>query len=53
MDIKEFIERRIKENKHLFESEELKLIYQNATLIKKIYLLGGMDSTNAILGGAK
>lgn len=53
MDIQEFVKERIKENENLFESEELETIKQNATLIKKIYLLGGMDSTNAILGGAK
>ena len=51
MDIKELVQNRVKENEKLFESEELELIQKNATLIKKIYLLGGMDSTNAMLGG--
>lgn len=52
MNIKEFVQNRVKENEKLFESEELELIQKNAILAKKLYLLGGMDSTNAILGGA-
>ena len=51
MEIKEFIKQRINENKNLFEQKELEAIENNENLIKKIYLLGGMDSTNAFLGG--
>lgn len=51
MNIKEFVRKRINENKHLFEKEELKVIENNENLIEKIYLLGVMDSTNTTLGG--
>lgn len=50
MEIKEFVQQRINENKNLFEQKELEIIENNENLIKKIYLLGGMDSTNAMLG---
>lgn len=52
MDIQEFVKERIEENNHLFAKEELELIKENEELIKKIYLLAGMNVTNAILGGA-
>ena len=52
MSIKEFIRERIEENKHLFTQEELKSAKENEELIKKIYLLGGINGTNAMLGGA-
>lgn len=51
MNIQEVIEERIKENEKQFTNEELDLINKNKKLIKKIYLLGGMNSTNAFLGG--
>lgn len=52
MDIKEFVKERIEENKNLFAKEELEVIKENEELIKKIYLLAGMNVTNAMLGGA-
>ena len=52
MDIQKFVIERIEENKHLFEEEELEVIKENEELIKKIYLLAGMNVTNAMLGGA-
>lgn len=51
MEIKEFIKERVEENKHLFKREELETIKENEELVKKIYLLAGMNVTNAILGG--
>ncbi len=40
----EIIEERIKENKEIFSKEELQIITKNNILIKKIYLLGVLDS---------
>ena len=37
--------------KKRFTSGELRRIKQNKKLIKKIYLLAGINITNAILGG--
>lgn len=51
MEIKEFVKQRINENKNLFEPKELEIIEKNENFIKKIYLLGGMDNANAMLGG--
>lgn len=50
MNIQKVIEERIKENEKQFTSEELDQINKNKELIKKIYLLGSMDSINAFLG---
>lgn len=40
----EIIEERIKENKEIFSKEELQIITKNNILIKKISLLGVLDS---------
>lgn len=52
MNIQEFIDERIKENEKQFTNKELRRIKQNKELIKKIYLLAGMNVTNAFLGNA-
>ena len=41
--IKEFLEKRIEENKKLFSEYELNLIKENINTIKKIYILGGIN----------
>lgn len=51
MDINEFVQKRVKCNEELFESEELQIIQQNVELIKKIYLLAIKDNINIIQGG--
>lgn len=51
MDIKNFIKERIEKNQEQFTNKELRKIRKNQKLINKIYLLGGMDVTNSILGG--
>ncbi len=48
--LKNFLEKRIEENKNLFSYEELKIIKQNPNLIKKIYILGIKDTNNTING---
>lgn len=52
MEIKQFVMKRIEENLKQFTNKELRKIRKNQKLISKIYLLGGMDSTNSMLGGA-
>lgn len=52
MEIKEFIKERIVSNKKQFTNKELRQIKKNQKLINKIYLLGSMDATNTMLGGA-
>lgn len=42
----EFIKERIKENKNLFSKEELKIIEDSFTLMKKIYLLGFINASS-------
>ena len=49
MKIIDFINERIENNKHLFEEQELITIKENQDLVKKIYLLAGVDVTNSIL----
>lgn len=51
MDMKEFLKERITDNKKQFTNEELSEIEKNFSLVKKFYLLGLLDSANAILGG--
>lgn len=41
--IKELLDKRIKENIHLFDECELCLIKENIVIFKKIYILGLMD----------
>ena len=48
--LKNFLEKRIEENKNLFSHEELEIIKQNPNLIKKIYILGIKDTNNTING---
>ena len=48
--LKNFLEKRIEENKNLFSHEELEIIKQNPNLIKKIYILGIKDTENTING---
>ncbi len=48
--LKNFLEKRIEENKNLFSQEELEIIKQNPNLIKKIYILGIKDTNNTING---
>ena len=48
--LKNFLEKRIEENKNLFSYEELKIIKQTPNLIKKIYILGIKDTNNTING---
>ena len=48
--LKRFLEKRIEENKNLFSHQELEIIKQNPTLIKKIYILGIKDTDNTING---
>lgn len=48
--LKNFLEKRIEENKNLFSHQELEIIKQNPNLIKKIYILGIKDTENTING---
>lgn len=48
--LKNFLEKRIEENKNLFSHEELEIIKQKPNLIKKIYILGIKDTNNTING---
>ncbi len=48
--LKNFLEKRIEENKNLFSHEELEIIKQNPNLIKKIYILGIKDTNYTING---
>lgn len=41
--LKNFLQKRIQENKKLFTQEELELIEKNIKTIKKIYILGLKD----------
>lgn len=41
--VKEFLEKRIEENKKLFRDYELDLIKENINTMKKIYILGGVN----------
>ncbi len=38
-DVVKFVQERIKENEKLFTEKELKTIYKNGNIVKKIYLL--------------
>lgn len=51
MQRKEFVKERIKINSKIFTNKELRKIRKNSNLITKIYLLGSMESVNAMLGG--
>lgn len=51
MDKKEYIKEKIRKNKEIFNSKELKFIQENEQLIIKIYGLGSMSTTNIMLGG--
>lgn len=42
----EFIKERIEENKNLFIKEELKIVEDSFTLMKKIYLLGFINASS-------
>lgn len=44
--LKEFLQKRIKENKELFSNKELEIIEKNINIFKKIYILGIKDVTN-------
>ena len=48
--LKNFLEKRIEENKNLFSHQELEIIKQNPNLIKKIHILGIKDTENTING---
>lgn len=43
-EIRKFLEQRIEDNRDLFTEYELKLIKDNITVIKKIYILGLLDN---------
>lgn len=43
-NLNEFVQKRVEENEKLFTKDELKLIRDNKTIFKKIYLLGLVDS---------
>lgn len=43
-NLEEFIKERIEENKLLFSKKEMKCIKQEFNIIKKIYLLGFINS---------
>ncbi|MBR3163600.1 MAG: hypothetical protein IKF17_05835 [Clostridia bacterium] len=43
-DVEKFIEERIMENKNLFNKDEKDFIRKHGNLIKKIYLLGFINS---------
>ncbi len=42
--MEELVKKRIEENKELFTKEELKTIYSNYILIKKIYKIAILDT---------
>lgn len=42
--IRKFLEQRIQDNRELFTEYELKLIKDNISVMKKIYILGLVDS---------
>ena len=42
-NLEKFIVERVEENKNLFTEEEMEIIKNNTILIKKIYLLGGIN----------
>lgn len=44
MKIEEIVKERILDNKKIFTDKELKIIDENFTIIKKIYLLGSIDT---------
>ena len=41
--IKNFLQKRISENKKLFSKKELEIIEKNISIFKKIYILGLSD----------
>lgn len=43
--IVEILKERIKENKNLFNKEEMKVINENLNIISKIYLIGILDKS--------
>lgn len=43
MNIEKIVERRLKDNINLFNSEEINIIKNNKNLMEKIYLLGILD----------
>ena len=45
------LKEKIRKNKEIFNSKELKFIQENEQLIIKIYGLGSMSTTNIMLGG--
>lgn len=51
MEKRKFVKERLENNRKIFSNKELRKIRKNYNLITKIYLLGSMDSVNAILGG--
>lgn len=51
MQRKEFVKERIKIDSKIFTNKELRKIRKISNLITKIYLLGSMESVNAMLGG--
>ena len=42
--LKEFVKKRVEENKDLFTAEEMKLITENMDCFYKAYLLGAVNS---------
>ena len=44
ISLEEFIEERIKENSHLFTSDEMEFMMKNKRCMYKVYLLGAINS---------
>ena len=44
MELEELVKERIKENEKLFNKEELILLNNNVSIIKKVYLLALLDT---------